>query len=31
MLNLRFSESELEARREHIVEFIRSTADAAGV
>ncbi|NHN60202.1 MULTISPECIES: NAD+ synthase [Halorussus] len=30
MPDLRFSESELEARREHIVEFIRDTVDAAG-
>ncbi|MFC4450956.1 NAD+ synthase [Halorussus aquaticus] len=30
MIDLRFSESELEARREHIVEFIRDTAADAG-
>lgn len=29
MLDLRFSEAELAARREHIVSFIRETADAA--
>ncbi|WP_128476636.1 NAD+ synthase [Halorussus pelagicus] len=30
MLDLRLSESELEARRDHLVQFIRDTADAAG-
>ncbi|WP_435176653.1 NAD+ synthase [Halorussus sp. AFM4] len=30
MPDLRFSESELEARREHIVGFVRDTVDAAG-
>ncbi|NEU55588.1 NAD+ synthase [Halorussus sp. MSC15.2] len=30
MIDLRFSESELEARREHIVEFVRDTAADAG-
>ncbi|WP_114577953.1 NAD+ synthase [Saliphagus sp. LR7] len=30
MLDLRFSEAELETRREHVTGFIRETADAAG-
>jgi len=30
MIDVRFSEPELEARREHIVQFIRDTVDAAG-
>jgi NAD+ synthase len=30
MIDLRFSERELEARREHLVEFIRETAEEAG-
>ncbi|ARS89510.1 NAD+ synthase [Natrarchaeobaculum aegyptiacum] len=31
MIDLRFSEAELEQRREHITDFIREQADAAGV
>jgi NAD+ synthase len=30
MIDLRFSESELEARRDHLVRFVRETASAAG-
>ena len=30
MIDLRLSESELEARRDHLVQFIRETASAAG-
>ncbi|WP_276299110.1 NAD+ synthase [Halorussus lipolyticus] len=30
MIDLRFSEEELEARRDHIVQFIRETAESAG-
>ncbi|GAB3690679.1 NAD+ synthase [Salinarchaeum chitinilyticum] len=30
MVDLRFSEAELAARREHVVEFVRSQVDAAG-